>query len=199
MKTQAKSTFEQLKVSAITIGGTPPLLRKGFDTPYINRNDTRMTPQTFSAVALQGTAGGAGQPAWTFGAGYFDAEKARNSDEFESMARVAGAKVDRGVFASGATYKNGPVTLGAIDYYSPDIINIAYTETKYAVALANRIGLRFGAQYTSQRSIGEDLLTGHPFSTDQYGLKGELVLGSALLTLAYTGTGSGANMQSPWG
>src|SRR5882762_8099177 len=28
--------------------------RKGYDTPFINRNDTRMTPNTFEAIVLQG-------------------------------------------------------------------------------------------------------------------------------------------------
>ena len=30
--------------------------RKEFDTPFINRNDIRMTPNTFEAVVLQGRA-----------------------------------------------------------------------------------------------------------------------------------------------
>ena len=28
--------------------------RKGFDTPFINRNDIRMTPNTFEAIVFQG-------------------------------------------------------------------------------------------------------------------------------------------------
>src|SRR3954447_19397258 len=37
-----------VKDLGITIGA------KGYDTPFINRNDTRMTPNTFEAVVLQG-------------------------------------------------------------------------------------------------------------------------------------------------
>ena len=33
---------------SITVGA------KGYDTPFINRNDNRMTPNTFEAVVLQG-------------------------------------------------------------------------------------------------------------------------------------------------
>ena len=37
--------------------------RKGIDTPFINRNDVRMTPNTFEAIVLQGRIEfGAGQP-----------------------------------------------------------------------------------------------------------------------------------------
>ena len=37
-----------VKDVGITVGA------KGYDTPFINRNDTRMTPNTFEAVVLQG-------------------------------------------------------------------------------------------------------------------------------------------------
>ncbi|SPE33611.1 putative Outer membrane porin, OprD family [Burkholderiales bacterium] len=175
--------------------------RRSYDTPYLNGNDSRMTPATFQGYTILGSLGGGDGPALRFGAGSFDKEKQRNSEDFVSMATIAGAPagVERGVQAAGANFSVGKFSIGAMDYFCRDIINIAYAESKYAVALADRIGLRFGAQYASQRSNGEDLLTGHSFSTDQFGLKGEVVLGSALLTAAYTGTGGGADMQSPWG
>src|SRR5205814_5330345 len=37
-----------VKDLGITVGA------KGYDTPFINRNDTRMTPNTFEAIVLQG-------------------------------------------------------------------------------------------------------------------------------------------------
>src|SRR4029434_9994443 len=37
-----------VKDVGITVGA------KGYDTPFINRNDTRMTPNTFEAAVLQG-------------------------------------------------------------------------------------------------------------------------------------------------
>ena len=37
-----------VKDVGITVGA------KGYDTPFINRNDTRMTPNTFEAIVLQG-------------------------------------------------------------------------------------------------------------------------------------------------
>ena len=66
--------------------------RRGVDTPYLNRNDSRMTPNTFEAITLQGVRGGGeGQAEWRGGAGYVDEIKVRNSDEFVSMATAAGA------------------------------------------------------------------------------------------------------------
>jgi hypothetical protein len=172
--------------------------RKIYDTPYINRDDIRMTPQTFEAVTLQGVMGGGDQAEWRYGAGYFDKEKGLNSDEFVSMARVAGAPVSRGVYTAGANYKEGGFSFGAIDYYSQDIINIAYAEARYALQVGKDLTLKFSAQYTSQKSVGSDLLSGSSFSSDQFGLKIEIPVDAALLTAAYTVTGNGANMQSPW-
>ena len=114
--------------------------RRGIDTPFLNRNDSRMSPNTFEAIVLQGLYGGGEDEAeWRAGAGYFDEIKQRNSDEFVSMATAAGAPagVERGVYVAGANYKKGDVSIGAIDYYSDDIINIFYTEAKYALQLGN--------------------------------------------------------------
>ncbi len=66
--------------------------RKAFDTPYLNRNDARMTPNTFEAIALQGIAGEKDTGEWRYGVGYFDAIKERNSEDFVSMAKDAGAE-----------------------------------------------------------------------------------------------------------
>jgi hypothetical protein len=179
------------------------------DTPFINTHDSLMTPNTFQLYAVQGTAGNTDDVNLKFGAAYIEKIKPRNSDDFQSMSTAAGAPVgvDRGVYVAGANFTAGKLSIGAIDYYSADIINIFYSETKYSLPIVDRLSLRFGAQYTDQRSAGDDLLTGKPFSTDQYGLKVELALGPALLTTArtITATGtlahsdSGTDIRSPWG
>lgn len=172
--------------------------RKGYDTPFINRNDVRMTPNTFEAYAVNGLHGGTdGDAEWRWGAGYFDKIKERNSDEFVSMSEDAGADVDRGVYAAGANYKKGDFSLGAINYYSDDIINIFYTEAKFAIPLSDELRLQFAGQYTDQQSTGDELLTGNEFSASQYGLKGEVAWGPALFTLAWTSTDD-YSMQNPW-
>jgi len=183
--------------------------RKGLDTPFINTQDSLMTPNTFQAYAVQGVVGSMDEQSLRFGAGYFDKMKPRNSQDFESMATAAGAPagVTRGVDVAGANFKTGQLSIGAIDYYSPDIINIVYGETKFVIPLANKVRLQFAGQYTRQNSTGDDLLTGKSFSTDQYGFKAEIAIGTVLLTSARTVTavgttnsaGSGTNVRSPWG
>ncbi|MCU0975216.1 MAG: OprD family porin [Steroidobacteraceae bacterium] len=172
--------------------------RKAFDTPFVNRNDNRMTPNTFEAIFVQGVAGAAATGEWRFGGGYFDEIKERNSEEFVPMSVDAGASVDRGVYAAGGNYRKGGLSIGAVDYYSDDIINIFYTEARYALPLAESRELRLGAQYVDQQATGDELLKGTDFTGRQFGLKAELVLGPALLTAAYTGTDDETSMQSPW-
>jgi hypothetical protein len=184
--------------------------RRGFDTPFINTQDSLMTPNTFLVYAIQGVAESTDDSkSLRFGAGYVDKIKPRNAQDFESMATAAGAPagVTRGVYVAGGNFKAGQFSIGAVEYYSADIIDISYTEIKYAFPLANSVTVRGSAQYTGQRSTGNDLLTGKSFDTDQYGLKAEVGLGDALFTVARTVTasgtrsqnGSGTDMRNPWG
>jgi hypothetical protein len=207
----------------ITVGA------KGYDTPFINRNDTRMTPNTFEAIVLQGrtelgnssgdastTADGIGLSkdgkevavatptpaqdvaAIKYGLGYFYKIKERNDSEFVSMAEDAGAHVERGVWAAGALYEKGKFSIGAIDYYSQDIINIAYAESKLEVPLADDWKLKFAGQYVDQGSVGDNDLDGHSFSGHQFGVKVELPIRKALFTAGFTHAWGNANLRNPW-
>lgn len=171
---------------------------KLYNTPYINANDVRMTPNTFEGATVYGTAGGDGAPDWKFGGGYIDKIKQKNDDGFVSMSEAAGASVDRGVFVGGANMKQGDFSIGAAEYYSSDILNIFYAESKFALPLSDTHKLSFAAQFSDQRSTGDNLLTGQSFSGHQWGLKSDFNLGPALLTLAYTDTTDGTNMRNPW-
>ncbi len=173
--------------------------RKEYNTPYINKNDVRMTPNTFEGVSVYGNAGGKdGAPEWKFGGGYITKIKERNSDEFVWMSRDAGASVERGVYAAGVNFKQKDLSIGAWEYYSDDIINIFYTEALYALSLGEGKKLKLAAQFSDQQSTGNDLLTGSAFNTSQWGVKADLGLGAALLTLAYTNTADGDTMRNPW-
>ena len=174
--------------------------RQEYNTPYINKNDNRMTPNTFEGYSFQGASGGKeGAPGFRYGGGYITKIKERNSDEFVWMSRDAGAKVDRGVATAGLNFSQGPYSIGAIDYYSDDILNIFYTEGKAVFHPTQELGLLASAQYTDQRSVGSELLKGYGFSTNQFGIKGEMSYGGGIFTLGYTNVGKGADLQSPWG
>ncbi len=212
-----------VKDVGITIGA------KGYDTPFINRNDTRMTPNTFEAIVLQGkvelgksssdaatTADGTGlskdgkevaAPTPTpapevasikYGLGYFYQIKQRNDSVFVSMAEAAGVDVDRGVYTAGAIYQKGKSSIGAIDYYCQDIINIGYAEAKLELPLSPDWRPILAAQFVDQRSVGDNLLQGDSFSGQQFGIKAELPVKKALFTVAYTQTTNGVTMRNPW-
>ena len=173
--------------------------RKQYETPYINGNDSRMSPNTFEAYSLVGSTPDPARAAqWRYGIAYFDAIKPRNEEEFVPMSRAAGAMVDRGVHVAGAHYADKGFSLGAIGYYSRDIVRIGYVEASWLFPLGERSDLRLSGQFTRQASTGGELLTGAPFSARQYGIKGDLALGNLLLTAAWTSTGGGASMLSPW-
>ena len=95
-----------------------------------------MTPKPSSPCSA-GSVRRQDGPEWRVGGGYVNKIKERNHDEFVSMSEDAGAPegMERGVYVGGANYKRGDFSIGAIDYYSDDIINIFYTEAKYALPL----------------------------------------------------------------
>lgn len=173
--------------------------RKEHDTPFINRNDSRMTPNSFEAITLQGTTDlGSDGATLKYGLGYVDAIKDRNSDDFVSMGRDAGADADRGVYTAEALYKKGDFSVGAIDYYCPDVINIRYAEAKLEVVISEKLKPRFAVQFIDQRSVGDDLLLEDGDSSQQFGIKAELPVGGALFTAAYTNIFGDGAIQSPW-
>jgi len=175
------------------------LYRYEYNTPYINKDDGRMTPKTFEGYTFTGSSGGKdGAPGFRYGGGYITKIKERNSDDFVSMSRDAGAPVDRGVGLAGVNVSLGRFSIGAIDYYCDDVINIGYAEAKYTWPVTQKLGLLFAAQFTDQRSVGEDLLKGYAFSVNQVGVKTEMSYGGALFTLAFTTASSGADLQNPW-
>ena len=166
------------------------LYRYEYNTPFIGKNDSRMTPNTFEGYTLQGNFGGKdGAPGFRYGGGYITKIKERNSDDFVWMSKDAGADVKRGVAVAGGTFTYGKFSLGAVNYYSNDIINIFYSETKYSFPITKELGALVAFQFTDQRSVGQDLLNGNrSFATNQVGVKGDVSYGGAVFTLGYTNT-----------
>ena len=213
-----------VKDVGITVGA------RGFDTPFISRNDNRMLPNTFEAAVLQGRYEFGGKsseadapasdglglgkddksvavPSSTpapevasikYGLGYFYKIKERNENEFISLAQDAGADVHRGVWSAGAQYEKGKFSLGAIEYYCADVINIAYAQTGYQIPLTTDLALKLSAQYTDEGSVGDNLLDGESFSGHQVGLKLDLPVEKALFTAGFTHAWGNANLRNPW-
>src|SRR5204863_10200012 len=101
------------------------------------------------SVAVPSPTPAAEVAAIKYGLGYFDKIKERNDSEFVSMAIDAGAHVERGVWAAGVNYEKGKFNIGAIDYYSQHIINIAYAHMGFDLPLATDWRLRIARPYVS--------------------------------------------------
>ena len=96
-------------------------------------------------------------------------------------------------------YEKGKFSLGAIDYYSDDIINIGYAEAKMELPISADFRPRLAAQFVDQRSVGDELLQGDFFLVQQFGIKAELPVQKALFTMAYTfATNGDTNLRNPW-
>lgn len=172
--------------------------RHELNTPFINKNDSRMTPNTFESYDLVGTVDLADDAALKLGAAWVTRIKDRNSERFVAMSTDAGAPVTRGVAGAGAIYTSQKTSLGAFYYFSPDVLSIGYAEAKYATELAEGLGVLAAAQLTDQRSNGGDDLTGTGFAGNQVGVKLETSWSGAIGSLAYTNTTQGTDMRNPW-
>ena len=176
--------------------------RYAYDTPYVNRNDNRMTPNTFEGYTAQGILGKDDGPQLKYLGGYIAKIKPRNDDEFLPMSQVAGASVNHGVTMGGALFTTplpiGKLSAGAAEYFSDDVINIVYGESKYTADVTKDLGVLLALQFTDQRSTGRDLLTGSAFNTNEFGIKSEVSYRHAVFTFGYTTARSGADLRSPW-
>jgi outer membrane porin, OprD family len=175
---------------------TATLFRQYIDTPYVNQQDNRMTPNTFEAYRITGKYD------WVqFGGGYIAQIKPRNASAFTSMSEQAGAPPgrERGMITAGARFTpTKDLSFGAISGYVPDTWNIFYTEANYAMSLTEKLGLKLQAQFTEQDSVGGDNLIG-VFNTRVGGAQASLSYNNLILRAAFSITANTQNINSPYG
>jgi hypothetical protein len=172
------------------------LYRQLLDIPFLNRQDNRMTPNTFEAATLAGRFRG-----FEYSLGWVERIKPRDSRRFINMAEAAGAfGEDRGLGYVALNWSRGEsFTIGFTNQLTPDVINSFYAETGWTRELANGIGLRLEAQVTDQRSVGDELLTGSDFHTWRVGIRGTVSWEAVAITLAYSWTDDERAIVSPYG
>jgi hypothetical protein len=173
------------------------LYRQDFDLPYLNRDDSRMIPNTFEAYGVRSQIANL-----DFYAGHVTKMKTRGSRDFISMSEAAGAESskERGLSVMGAIYQpREGVSIGAIDYYAWDVMNTLYAEADYTRKLTDEIGLKLSGQLTHQRSIGEELLGDPSFDTYVWGGRAALSRRDAILTVAFSSTSDDFEIQNPYG
>lgn len=171
--------------------------RQDFSLPYVNRNYSRMIPNTFEAYALTAKRGkieGIG--------GYVDKMKQRNSGSFVSMSKAAGVTggSDEGMAMVGGTFKvNDNLNFGMLNFHTFNVINIFYSEINYTKPLKDENGIRISAQFTDQRSVGDELLSSSPFKTQVWSVVGRYGFKGAILRAAYSATSERDTIKNPYG
>jgi len=169
------------------------LFRQDFNMPYINRKDSRMIPNTHEAYLLRHPGK---RLEWLFG--HVTKMKLRDSEDFAPMGEIAGVQgSNAGTTVAAARYKfSNAATLGTLLQHTDDLFTTVYTEANIPRTFNEDWGMHIAAQLTNQWSTGEELLG--DFSTYSWGLRGRLSFRGAILTAAYTDTGSAA-IQTPFG
>lgn len=130
-------------------------------------------------------------------AGYVSKIKLQFEDSFKPISRAAGANTDKGLLTSGARYRFSENTdVGAINYYSFDVINIFYAEANTVTYLTENIPLSLSAQFTDQRSIGSEAIG--DFDTYSIGAKAVISYRGLVFSLAGTKTDD-VRIRAPYG
>jgi hypothetical protein len=172
--------------------------RQYVDFPYVNGNDSRMTPNTFEGGLIDRKTGRA-----RFSIGHLTRIKLRNDDDFIHISKAAGlqkATHDGLTLAGGAWTPNEWIAVGALNYMLWDVYNTLYMEGDWVPPLTFRGGdieFRLGFQATDQRSTGSEKLGS--FETWMVGAKALLGYKGAIFGAAFNSVGNDRAVQTPFG
>jgi hypothetical protein len=171
------------------------LFRQSINVPYVNRNDSRMVPNTFEAYTLYNED----DPSLHYIVSHIDKMKQRNSDDFVSMTEAAGLNdKDRGLSMLGGRYNLTENTdIGIISQQSWDFMNTTYAEANTQWKLSDDWNAGLSAQYTSQRSVGDEL--DGDFDTYVWGTALSIGYKGNLFTLATSKTDENSGIRNPFG
>ncbi|MGH7390197.1 MAG: OprD family outer membrane porin [Candidatus Rokuibacteriota bacterium] len=168
--------------------------RQRIDDGYVNSQDNRMIPNTFEALTLSGTLD------WVrYDVGYLWNIKPRDSNDFISMSRQAGAGGDdEGLILTSLAFTPiKDLLIYAGNYYAVDVFNTTFVKGEYTHTISKDLKLQFGLQFTDQRGVGDERLG--DFTTWNVGAGSRLLWRGLSLGVATHFTGDEASIRSPWG
>lgn len=169
--------------------------RQYLDLPYANRNDSRMTPNTFESITLAKPEGPI-----RFSTGYTFGIKQRTEDDFESMTEAVGLDEERGMIHAGAVWDpNDDFHVGAIVGIVPDLLAGVYAELGFGRELSNGWQARLDTQFGYRGDIGDDLLGDALDDTWNLGIRTTASRAGAVFRLGFSITGSGGSIDSFFG
>lgn len=169
--------------------------RQKLHLPYLNQQDSRMTPNTFEAAKFSKEEG-----PLRFAAGYAWKFKRRNGDDFVSLSREVGVSKTRGAaFGSLIWEPQENLHLGASGFVVPDVLATVYAEADYDLSLSDAVDLRLDLQFTHQHTVGKELLAGPGFDTWNFGLRTSASWEGVILQLAFAITDDERRIENFYG
>lgn len=168
--------------------------RQRIDEGYVNPQDNRMVPNTFEALVLSGKLG------WfQYDVGHLWNMKPRDSNDFISMSRQAGATGDNDgmILTTFALTPIKDLSLYAATYYGLNTYNTVFTKAEYKHPLTKDLSLQLGLQFTDQRGVGDERLG--DFTTWNVGTGARLLWEGLALGVGTHFTGDDANIRSNYG
>jgi hypothetical protein len=173
------------------------LYRQTFSMPYLNKQDSRMVPNTFEAYALKWF--GVQNTNTDLIIAHVTKMKTRNSSTFECMSEITGNDdTCEGLTTAGARYTFSQGSeIGAFNLYSWDLWNTFYAEAYGTWEPTAKTDIRLSLQLTDQRSVGDEL--DGEFDTYLFGGKAAASYQGGILSFAFSTTGSGSRILNPYG
>ena len=169
--------------------------RQSLDLPYLGKHDLRMIPNTFEAVGIGNRPG----DGFAYMAGYVDAIKYKDSDEFIAMSEAAGAEgTDDGLAFIGARYRMPDQSVyGILHQRTPDLFETTFAKAEKRVEFTDESSLWADISYTAQRSVGEARIG--DFSTHLISARLEYITGPQKFRVGMSRTDEGGGIKKPYG
>ena len=176
--------------------------RHELDLPYVNRSDSRMTPNSFQGAIVRGDHQGVARVKkldWV--AGWLTDIRPRFAEDFIPLGERAGALgSDAGMLVAGAQIQPYEgASLGLYNYWVPDVLSIHYIATDLLRDLGNGWGFRTQWQYTLQTDGGGTDLLGKEFKTWVFGGRAALSRSGVTAWLGFSVTSDEEDIRSPYG
>lgn len=169
--------------------------RRALTLPFININDSRMTPNTFEFLGARFEP----FPGLKFGAGHITRIKDRTSSNFEWMSTVAGAEgSEHGVSFAGLQWEpRADTVVAAINEYGWHTYNTFFAEADILWKRRGEWDFRVGLQGVDQRSVGDELVG--EFDAQFGAVRTSAGRRGFIASLAATASSNQANVRNPWG
>ena len=169
-------------------------------TPYINPQDNRMIPNTVEGVAVMRRSDEA--QVLNYGAGYLWGFKARKTRAISCRSRRSWASTR--IVACWSAAQSWCRSKGSRSV--PSTIASPMCSTRHSPRstgsfppIGDGLQIRISANYTDQRTVGEDLIAGAPYATSQVSARFTVSYRDATLLAAVSANGDDADLSGPFG